>query len=114
MISARGLGDGDQFGLASAAAGQREHQNRLCCQRIGLAVLRMLDVRTQTLVVADGDLRAIVAERMNGLEVVIAAEARGAISLDEIEKQVILDFLRLSRQVVPSRPLATREKRGGS
>jgi hypothetical protein len=46
--------------------------------------------------------------------VVIAAEARGAISLDEIEKQVILDFLRLSRQVVPSGPLATREKRGGS
>ena len=75
---------------------------------IRLAVLGALDVRTQTFVVADGDLLAIVAERANGVEMMIAAEARGAIALDDIEKQSILDFLRLCSEVVPARPLAAR------
>src|SRR6266550_3542798 len=114
MIPATGLGQGNQFGFARAAAGHGEHQNRLYCQRIRLAVLRAVDVRTQTLVVADGDLHAIIAESTNRVEPVIAAEARGTIPFDEIEQQVILAFLRLGSQILPARPLAARKKSGGS
>jgi hypothetical protein len=54
----------------------------------------------------------IIAERTDRVEAMIAAEARGAGSFDEIEQQVILVFLRLGSHILPARPLAARKKSG--
>ncbi len=113
MISARGLRDRDQFGFARAAAGHGEHQDRSCGQGAGASLLSLLDVWAQALIIADGDLIAIIVERMDRVEAVIEAEARVAIALDNIEKQSMLNFARLRRQLLPARPLAAREEGGG-
>jgi hypothetical protein len=48
----------------------------------------------------------IVPQRANRFETVIAAESRGAIALDGIEKQPVLCFLGLGCELVPPFPLS--------
>ena len=113
MVAARRFGDRDQLGLAGAAAGQREHQRRRRGQHALLAVLGALDVGTQALVVADGDLRAIFAERSDGVEMMIAAKARGAIARDHFNQELVLNFFRFGGEALPACPLAFGQECGG-
>jgi len=43
----------------------------------------------------------------------IATEARAAISIDDIKKQLILNFFRVGRKALPASPLAARKECGG-
>ncbi len=113
MIPPRRRRDRNQLGLAGAAAGHREHRHRFRGQDIRFAVLDALYIRSEALVVADLDLAAILAERMNRIEMMLAPEPRSPIATDDIEKPSILNFCRLGGEALPARPLAVRQELGG-
>ncbi len=85
--------DGNQLRLAGAAAGHREHQRWAPQSRTFASPFwATLDVSAQTFVVADFHLFAILVEIANRVEMMIAAEACGAIALDDIEQAVAPEF----------------------
>jgi hypothetical protein len=59
------------------------------------------------------DLLAIVRQRTDLIEVMIAAEAGRAIAAEKIEKQPILNLARLSGKRIPTSPVPLRDERPG-
>jgi hypothetical protein len=60
------------------------------------------------------NLLAVVTERTDLIEVMVAAEAGRAIAADKIEKQPILNLARFGGERIPTSPVSLRDERRGS